>query len=229
MILDRAGIGEDYHFKQDWGQDILRVGTSLGAGSIALEKNGKLYRVAPGAESSFEKVIEGPLRSVFSLRFDNWKVEDETYSLVHEISIQAGTWYYQSKVYFPDMKDDGVLIAGITTIGLKEKEAEVSNYGDNWIAVITHGPQAYDNEFLGLGILLKKENFLGYEYIGGDREDITNSFLVKMPVSSESPASFRFYSAWEITDGKFANRQQFDELLKYDALRMEQPIKISLK
>ncbi|MEO0472682.1 MAG: DUF4861 family protein, partial [Bacteroidota bacterium] len=36
MILSQVGTGANYHEIQPWGMDILKVGTSLGAGGIAL-------------------------------------------------------------------------------------------------------------------------------------------------------------------------------------------------
>ena len=39
MVLDEVGTdtAKNYHQLSDWGMDILKVGTSLGAGALALQ------------------------------------------------------------------------------------------------------------------------------------------------------------------------------------------------
>lgn len=229
MVLDRAGTGEDYHSLQNWGMDILRVGTSLGAGALALEKNGSLHRVAPEASGWFEKVTEGPLRSVFRLHFDNWTVEGKTISLVHEISIHAGAWYYESKVTLPGFEGDAKLVTGITTIDLGDGVARVEHFEDKWTAVMTHGNQAYDYEKLGMAIMLDKRIFSGSERVGPEGENITNTYLVRMSAASGLPFEFRFYSCWEMSDPGFADTEYFYELLKRDALRLAHPVGVAIK
>jgi hypothetical protein len=226
MVLDRVGINEDYHVLQPWGMDILKVGTSLGAGSIALEKAGRLFRVAPEAASSYELITEGPLRSVFRLRFDSWDVEGQTYNLVHDISIRGGAWFYTSRVYLEGHQGEATIISGITTVDLENKES-VREYRDDDVAfVATHGAQAYDGENLGMAIMVQAELYGGFEYIGAG-EDITDTFIVKMPVKDDQAAVFRFYACWELSDRRFADKANFHAFLQQQASIMSLPLKVS--
>ncbi|MBW6497165.1 MAG: DUF4861 domain-containing protein [Bacteroidales bacterium] len=227
MVLKKVGIDEDYHALQDWGMDILKVGASLGAGSIALEVNGKLHRVAPGSQGSFELVANGPLRSILRFRFDNWEVENSTCSVVHEITIYGGAWYYVSKVSVEGIEDANI-VTGITTIDLEEKQAAFTDFENGIVSLSTHGQQAIEGEYLGMAVMLAKADYLGFEYLDENAEDINHTFMVRMN-SGEKPAKFKFYSAWELSDPNFASAEGFEEMLKADALKMGSQVKVAFK
>jgi hypothetical protein len=228
MILDRAGIGEDYHFMQDWGMDILMVGRSLGSGAIALEKEGNVLRIAPEAKGSASVLIEGPLRSVIRLSFEDWMINETTYNLHHDISIHGGAWYYDSKVYFDGLQNEVSLITGITTIALGEKEAVVHEF-NKITAVATHAAQAYDKEYLGMAVMLQTDRLGELERWDADEELINNSIAVKIPVNDDTPVRFRFYSAWEVSDERFADEAFFSQMLEQEALKWANPVKVRVR
>jgi hypothetical protein len=228
MVLDRAGINEDYHLLQDWGYDILRVGASLGSGSIAVEIDGELIRVAPQAKGDFELVSEGPLRSILRLNFTGWDVKGKNYDLVHEVSITAGKWFYDSKVFFPGLTGEITLVAGITTIDLGDKDAYMKDFEGKITTVATHGEQSYDYENLGMAIMVSNDYFSGIGRVGADAVDINNSVLVKMAVKDANPVSFRFYSCWVGSDERFADEDYFIDFLTKEAEKMAFPISVTL-
>jgi len=230
MILDHAGIGEDYHFMQDWGMDILMVGNSLGAGALALEKGGEIYRVATGAQGSYRLITQGPLRSIVRLSFTDWLVDGHNYSLTHDISIWGGAWFYESKVSLSDYLGDETLIAGIATISLDEiLPIEISSpHGITTVA--THGPQAYNaGEYLGMAVMVVDGNYVGYDHIDAGGDDIQHTLLVRMKTDENSTARFRFYSAWEHTDGKFESSEYFMQFIEAEAQALASPVKFSIK
>jgi hypothetical protein len=230
MILDSAGIGEDYHFMQDWGMDILMVGNSLGAGALALEKGGNIYRVAPEAQGSYQLITQGPLRSIIRLSFEDWQVDGQNYSLTHDIAIWGGAWFYESTVSLSEYYGDETFLAGITTIKLDEILPIVIKSEQGITSVATHGLQAYnDGEYLGMAVMVVDEQYLGYDYIDESGVDIQHSLLVKMKASESSPVRFRFYSAWEHTDGKFESREYFKQCIETDVRALDSPIRVSVK
>ena len=207
--------------------DILKVGTSLGAGSIAVELNEKLHRVAPGSQGSYELVTNGPLRSILRFRFDNWQIDNTTGSVIHQISIYGGAWYYVGQVWVEGFSDASI-VTGITTIDLNEKQAAFADYENGIVSLSTHGQQAIEGEYLGMAIMLAKDDYLGFEYLDENAKDINHSFIVRMK-SGEKPAKYRFYSAWELSDHKFTSAENFEELLKADALKMGSQVKVEIK
>lgn len=229
MILHEAGIVGDYHEMLHWGMDILRVGSSLGAGSLALHKNDALHRVAPNADGYAEVITNGPLRSILRLQFNDWDVDEVKYNVQHDIIIHAGTWFYESKVKIDGPANDSHLVAGITTIDLGHQTPTVANHANGITSISTHGNQAYDFEKLGMAIMLDSAHFSNVSSIGPEGEDINNSILVKMPFQADLPVSFRFYSVWEVSDERFADEEQFNLLLESEAFKMANPVVVDIQ
>lgn len=80
--------------------DILKVANSLGAGAIGVETQGKLYRIGDNGHSSFERIIEGPLKSEFAFYFNNWVAGNDSINLVQYISISSGLYRFETR-YLP--------------------------------------------------------------------------------------------------------------------------------
>jgi hypothetical protein len=228
MVLDRVGINENYHVHQEWGMDILKVGASLGGGSLALERNGNLHRVAPDAEGTYELITQGPLRSVFQLRFDNWLIDDNTYTLIHEISIHGGAWFYESKVYLDAPGGQHTIIGGITSLDLDDKTAYREIRSEGVVAFGTHGTQAIEGEVLGMAIMVDEDFYAGYEYIE-EGEDISDTFMINMSHSDDKSVSFRFYSCWELSEPRFSQADYFYEFLSNEGKKMAQPLRIVMR
>ena len=76
MVLEEVGIAgaPSYHEPGAWGMDVLKVGTSLGAGAIAYMFEDSLYRVGDSGAGSYHVVFQGPLRSRFRLDYEKWKL-----------------------------------------------------------------------------------------------------------------------------------------------------------
>ena len=227
MVLDRVGIDEDYHVMQPWGMDILRVGPSLGAGSLAIEKDDELIRVGPDAEGSYELIVHGPMRSVFRLRFDNWAVDGQVISLVHDIEIVGGAWYYTSHVTLGNASANIRPVTGITTIDLEQKVASEFVEASRVVTVATHGNQAYDFEKLGLAIMLDYDSYQGYDHTP-DQSEMPNTFVVRMDATAPQPLAFRFYSCWEVSEPRFAEETYFLDFLKTEALKKAFPLEVVL-
>ena len=227
MVLDSVGINEDYHVLQPWGYDILRVGTSLGAGALAIKIDGLPIRLSPKENSSFEIIAEGPVRSIVRFTYNNWEVGNHKYDIIHDVSIYAGKWYYTSEVYFVGHTGETGLLAGITTIDLGDKEAKILNT-DGITTVLTHGKQSFNFENLGLAIMVSDNYYVGVNRVG-EGGDITNTILVEMAVKDELPVQFRFYAAWELTDKTFAEEQNFQSFLENEAMKLSNPLTVSFQ
>jgi hypothetical protein len=228
MVLENVGINEDYHALQDWGMDILKVGASLGAGAIALELDGDLHRVAPGSDGSYKLVTNGPLRSIFQLRFDNWNIKGNQFRVLHEITIYGSAWYYKSNVSVESDVQEVNIVTGITTLDLDEKQANFTDYENGIVSLSTHGQQAIEGEYLGMAVMLETDDYLDYEYLDANAPDINHTFAIRMK-PGQSSVSYKFYSSWEVSDERFASSAGFAALLENDALRMGSPLEVQIK
>ncbi|MFW5891941.1 MAG: DUF4861 family protein [Bacteroidota bacterium] len=229
MSLDSAGIDQDYHQLQKWGMDILKVGTSLGAGSLAIKTDEGLYPVGPDAEGSVEIVADGPLRSVVRFYFDNWEVEEgKNISLVHTVSIYGGAWYYVSDVEISGNTNDLKLVTGIATLDLDNQEVKFEDFDNGYVAMSTFGRQSIEKEYLGMGLLIPEEYFEDYAHTDTIPGSITDSFIAEMSIPESDPLQFMFYATWELSNEAFASGNALPEILKNDSEALSNPIKFSI-
>jgi hypothetical protein len=224
LVLDSIGINGDYHNLLPWGMDILKVGNSLGAGSLALLSGDTLARAANPSKSEFHLISEGPVRSVISLQYNRWRVADLDLDLTHEISIWGGMYGYQSTVTLNGFTDSLTLMAGIVNM-LADSLNIVSTAQHTIMA--TWEKQAFNGDYLGLALVLPNEFFRGgYEAPEKDR-DVTESYCARLSMVQDRPVTFRFYAGWERSDPAFSTESGFLDMLRKEVQRMEEPVVVA--
>lgn len=223
MVLDKVGLTpHSYHEIADWGMDILKVGNSLGAGAIAIKKDGKFYRFADAEtnEAMFESgevdiIADGPLRSIIKMKVNGWKVDGNKYNLIHEISIWGGAQFYKSKVTISGLKGGESLVTGI--VNIDSDSLMFFELNNKFICLATHDNQAYDGEKLGMAILLHKSNFIAHIEAPEEGAGIVKTYMVELKLENEKPVKFCYYSGWELQNENFKDADYFIDLIKSDA------------
>jgi hypothetical protein len=224
LVLDSIGINDDYHNLLPWGMDILKVGNSLGAGSLALLSGDTLARAANPSKSEFHLISEGPVRSVISLQYDHWRIGSQDLDLTHEISIWGGMYGYQSTVTLNGFTDSLTLMAGL--VNLLADSLNIVTTAQHTI-MATWEKQAFNGDYLGLALVLPNEFFRGgYEAPEKDR-DVTDSYCAKLSMVQDRPVTFRFYAGWERADPAFTTEAGFLSMLKNEVRRMEEPVVVA--
>lgn len=215
MVLDKVGApGEpSYHDLQDWGQDILKVGNSLGAGAIALQIGDSLHRIAPGSDANATVLYEGPLQSKVRLEFRDWKVLDRVYQVTHDITIQSGTRYYSSAVSVDGLIGDEYLVSGIVNM---DSDSLYTFTGQNEVAFGTYDNQAFSGEKLGMAIALAKDQLVNSFATLDKGPGITQTYAVSMKIANATPVNFRFYACWEYENKAFSTIEGFQEFIQSD-------------
>lgn len=214
LSLAKAGIdGQNYHELDTWGMDILHVGSSLGAGAIAIKKGDKIYRIAHPEKSSFELIANGPLRAIFNLNHKNFKIGAHNYQINHQISIYAGVPFYESTVTVKGLEGDEQLVTGIVNL---HSDTLYTLHPDNLhIIFATHDKQAEKNTYLGMAIGVDKKDFVEQLELPNEGADITSSYAIVLKLEENTPVSFRFYADWENQNKKMADKKIFLESLTY--------------
>ncbi|WP_282037839.1 DUF4861 family protein [Saccharicrinis aurantiacus] len=211
MALDSVGIkGQKYHSLDWWGMDILKVGNSLGAGAIAIAINDSIYRVGPCKEGSYRFICEGPVRAIFELNYESVQILDRVYNIKHQISIYAGEYGYESKVWVEGLKGDEELVTGI--VDLHNLPLIADETQTNHI-FMTHGNQGYEDEILGMALTVDKNVFIKNKPAPKKGNGITHTFCTHLKL--EQPTEFSFHVGWEVQDPKFKKPEYFMEQLKY--------------
>ncbi len=232
MVLDKVGLTpHSYHEIADWGMDILKVGNSLGAGAIAIKKDGKLYRFADAEtnEAMFESgevdiIADGPLRSIIKMKVNGWEVDGNKYNFIHEISIWGGVQFYKSKVTVSGLKGGESLVTGI--VNIDSDSLIIFEPNKYLICMATHDNQAYDGEKLGMAILLHKSDFIAHIEAPEEGVGIVKTYMVELKLENEKPVSFCYYSGWELQNKNFKDADYFIDLIKYDAQKFADKVVI---
>lgn len=150
MILSNIGKIENYHERQSWGMDILKVGNSLGIGAVGAIHDGVLYRLGDTQYHDFKCITEGPIRSIFKLGFDGWTVGSDTLSATETITIIAGKNGFINQVVVTGKNVPDTLISGLSMIGINGEREWMKV--EEFHGIILSGINDVDDHFLGMAI-----------------------------------------------------------------------------
>lgn len=224
MVLDEVGKegGDSYHEPANWGMDILKVGTSLGAGGIAYLYKDSLYRVGDNGSGTYQTIMEGSQRSRFLLNYSNWQVEDMKLEVNHQIEITAGRHYYQSEVSYNGTDQILHLVPGI--VNMKSKEVYLERLDDNYSALFTHDLQAEDTTMLAMALMVSNTYLKSTGEAPKKGKGITKSYYAVLDASPGESITYRFYSLWEKEDERWASKEEVLAFLRAEAERWSQSV-----
>jgi hypothetical protein len=212
LVMDSVGLnGRDYHTLADWGMDILKVGNSLGAGSIAIGIGDSLYRVGPCEKGQYRLISEGPVRALLELTYQGVPAGDRYYDITHQISINAGDRFYRSKIWIAPLYGDEELVTGI--VNLHDVPADTLSEG-NLKIIYSLGSQGISGEVLGMGLIVPISQFIGIREAPATGPGIVSTHLVSIALQKDIPAEYYFLAAWEMQDPQVKEKAYFNGLLK---------------
>ncbi|MCU0429029.1 MAG: DUF4861 domain-containing protein [Cytophagaceae bacterium] len=207
ILLDSIGLpGKDYHELQSWGMDVLKVGTSLGAGALAIRYRGRYYRLGATDSAIFTVLQEGPLRSRFQIQYAGWKVSDKSLQLIETITIEAGSYGYNSTVQVKGLSSDSFeIVTGI--VNLKNQKKKFHEFSTPTAAFLfSWADQSENHDRLGMA-LLSPSSCKPWINVSSDQatsdEDITHTFFWHLKPDQQASATFYFFALWEKSDPAF--------------------------
>jgi hypothetical protein len=234
MVLDSVGlnratvmpgglnIGEIYHNLSPWGMDILKVGNSLGAGSVALMVNDSLFRIGDNGNGSFFRMYEGPLKSEFMFEFPEWKAGNETFNISQYISITAGKYRFMSSLVTGETNGNAQFVTGI--VNMHSDSLYVEKVSPDYTALLTHAVQSEDTAMLTMALLIPDEELEGYGETRKTGEGITSTYYARLKTDAGVPATYWFYAFWATGNPEFGDMDNVLEILRRDAEVMEVPV-----
>lgn len=224
LVLHNVRTGENYHELQSWGMDILKVGNSLGAGALALLKNDSTIRLGETEYAAFEKIVEGPVRSIFKLSYKGWNVLGEEYELVDQITIYANKRWYKSQVFVPGHETD-TLVTGIVNL----KNATVEQHTEAQFDVLmTHGKQSANEDYLGMALLIPSTSKVAFSKSPSKSDGIVSTEIAKLKAAN-GQHEYYFYAGWELENSIFADRVQFQKEIRKAAISISSSIEVDIR
>jgi hypothetical protein len=227
IILHEVGLTDslsqidNYHVLEDWGRDILSVGNSLGAGGLAIHDNGSIVRLGitlpepmDNVDSSTFRIINrGPVRAIFSLDFYGWQLSDRKINVHQLIEIWPGDMYYTNSVWLDSDRTSDTLVIGLVNNNNQEPPIIIDSI-PGYFVFGTLDQQSYNREYyMGIALAVNENEFIKYSESDEHVSTITDSYLIHLKTQPGKTVSFRMYSAWELQDGGFRERDYFVEKL----------------
>ncbi|MEN8187634.1 MAG: DUF4861 family protein [Bacteroidota bacterium] len=231
MVLDSIGLPNtpSYHEIQSWGVDVLKVGNSLGAGALAMKKDGNLYRLGETKKATFKVLTEGPVRSVLSLHYEGWNVDGENFDITEKISIWKGKYGYKSDLTLKGSKQK--LVTGIVNINLKKDTLHTVKPNKKNTIIYTFDQQSEVKDNLGMALILNTDELVKIDKAPntGTGRSIDGSSPISHTYYAETQSdsnqvSFYFLAGWEKTNEEFKTQKGFENMLVNEADKLENPI-----
>lgn len=213
-------VGQDgfdsYHEMQDWGMDVLKVGKSLGVGSIATFTNGQARRVDV-TDSLYAAITNnGPVYSSVLTKYYGWDLEDNKTTITSNISIHAGTRMSKQEL------NSSAAIDNFATGLIKDNKANLIQSGESteYGYLATYGPQSLNNDKLGIAVLFRNDQ---------KREITTDQHSHVVVLSPDgNNLTYYFLAAWELEEGGIKDEESFKSYLDQQVEDLSHPVKITL-
>jgi hypothetical protein len=214
LVLQNVGQEdfETYHHMADWGMDILKVGESLGIGSIAWWDGTRAVRVAVTDSIHCRIATVGPLLSRIRTDYFNWKFGSNSLNLHSDLSICAGSRLSRQELQLSGEADN--LCTGLVKLPDTEMVPPPASGAWSWLA--TWGMQSLNNDRLGMAILYRRADLIE------QTEDSLSHVVVLQP--SGGHVVYYFLAAWELEPGGVTSKEAFAAALAETAARLNQPV-----
>jgi hypothetical protein len=239
MIADKVHTPAipDYHKLNDWGMDVLHCGSSLGSGGLALMRNDSLFRLGSTKVYEYKKITEGPVRSVFELRYSGWNVAGEMLEAVEKITIYPGKYWFESDVTVKGCKEGDQIVTGIVTSKLKREPFEMK--AGNFQCIGTHDVQSLNNDELGMAVAvpLAEAGKIGRTtninfFALGDRTVVEKSFshtiaetyYIGQSCKTGVPAKHYFFSVWGLDKEQWKTEDGFRKYIGEESEKLSSPL-----
>jgi hypothetical protein len=244
LILQHAGTSEwgSYHDLAPWGMDILHCGSSLGAGGLAIVERDSLCRLGSTPVYQYAKITEGPVRTIFELKYQGWQVEGHLYDAIERITLWIGKYWFQSEVTLTGFTGDKQLATGIVTSKLDNEPIQFKANAD-YTALLTHGKQSLNNDTLAMAVLATSNTIakigrtsnvdfyqLGYQTVPAKSfsQVISETCYLGQKITSGIPSVHYFFALWGLENPAWNKVQDVKEYICKEADKFSRPITIKL-
>lgn len=216
MVLQNVGQDgfESYHEMSDWGQDILKVGETLGMGSIGMWVDDHAQRVEVTDSITCEIVSNGPVQSRIQTVYYGWSIGFAKYNLTSDLSICAG-----SRLTRHDLLIEGNPPNMCTGLVKTDTVEVMKIMGQNWQALASWGKQSLANDNLGMAVLFRNQDLIEIT------EDSDDDVVVLSPTKGE--LTYYFLAAWDKEPNGITTKEGFIEYLKNTLQLLDTPVKVT--
>lgn len=220
IVLPFVGVDgyDSYHHMADWGMDNMKVGATLGLGSIAVWDGEKAVRVEKRENVTCFIPTDGKLRSQVHTTYYGWNANGVICNLQSLITIDAGSRASKMELQV-DKKIDN-FATGI----IKDKNTEVfvsSNPENEWSYIATFGKQSLNDDMMGLAIFFRTKQLQKIT------QDDLNHVVVLTP--DDGYVEYYFMPAWELDWEPVKDRTTFEACINEVLNRLNYPLSVNIE
>lgn len=238
-----------YHEESPEGRDIYKVGEAIGIGAVAAWVDGKLVKAAEVRDRQWRIISLGPVRTIVELHYGSWNLGNSSTSLQSRITMWAGEHGFTQTIT-TDPQSSTEFVTGLPVkkgIPLlksvpsdEDSVAWLATWGEQVVAPGATATEAIAGQNLGLAVLTQQNpiavleaypNYLfkfvpkrgvasWYAMAAWDQENTEPDWSSATGLQKNSPAVGRGLPQ------SIATREGFLMLVKDQALRMSQPVKV---
>ncbi len=187
LVLDT--ITQNYHQIHPWGTDVLVVGPSLGLGSFAALHGEEIKVIDNWSANLYELVVDGPLRSIIRMTYNDWEVFGQVVTVVKEIEIHASHRYTEQRFYIIGDYENMTFATGIARHESVER-MHAGNHAESLFGWTT-GKQADQGDGLEMGVIVPQI------YQPEVQEGDPHTYLISFH-APDGEVAYRYTSAWEL-------------------------------
>lgn len=219
IVLPFVGVEdyEKYHRMADWGMDNMKVGKSLGLGSIACWDGTKAVRVEKTDSVISYVQADGKIRSQVMTTYFGWDANGVKCNLKSLISIDAG-----SRASHIELKADKNI--PFATGIFKDPNGELilpERNDKEWSYLATFGKQSLNNDMQGLVIFYRTKQLKKIT------EDELNHVLLFNP--EKGSIEYYFMPTWELDWEPVVDKTAFQKCIDEVLDRLNNPAAVSYK
>jgi hypothetical protein len=221
LIIDKIGKNdlvsdgkESYQSMQDWGQDIFKVGNSLGIGSIGTYQDSVI--TISKTDSVYCETINNNLISGIRTIHYGWAVNNKLINSIETLcSITA-----ENRLTKVDLKLDANVDNICTGLAKHEYTNFFNSENSEWGYIALGGKQTLANDNLGIAVFYSKSNLIEL------KEDNLNYIVILKPDNNR--LTYYFAAAWEQEQNGIKSKEEFISYLDDVITRLSNPIIIEL-
>lgn len=213
----------DEQLKRGFGDDVIKVNSSCGAGTLRGWDGTQSTLIKPVAVRGQRILALGPVRTIVDAEVKGWQYQNKELNMINRYTLYAGHRDAQVDVLFDAPLDKEVFCTGVQNITghadmFSDHNGLVASWGTDWPVNDT---VKYKKETVGLATYIPKK------YVVKETSDKEN-FLYT--ISAPGKSSFRYYTSFTSCKETFGypDKEKWFAYVQEWKKALEQPVKITI-
>lgn len=213
----------DEQLKRGFGDDVIKVNSSCGAGTLRGWNGTQSTLIKPVAVRGQRILASGPVRTIVDAEVKGWQYQNKELNIINRYTLYAGHRDAQVDVLFDAPLDKEVFCTGVQNITghadmFSDHNGLVASWGTDWPVNDT---VKYKKETVGLATYIPKK------YVVKETSDKEN-FLYT--ISAPGKSSFRYYTSFTSCKETFGypDKEKWFAYVQEWKKALEQPVKITV-